>query len=132
MPWTTHEAYFASVEAGARDRLERIGGVVAALVPGAEPCIAYRIPAFRGPRHHRCFFHFAAFKRHIGIYPPLTGDAALIAETLRWRGPKGNLSFPLSEPLPLELIGRVALALATQYGEVGERSHAEPPAGQRR
>lgn len=120
MPPSTHEAFFATVETGARDRLERIGAEVAAQVPGAVPCIAYQIPAFRGPRHNRCFFYFAAFKRHIGIYPPLTADMALITETSRWRGPRGNLSFPLNEPLPLALIGRVAQALALQYGEVDD------------
>lgn len=50
--------------------------------------------------------------------PPLANrsfDAALITETARFRGPKGNLGFPLSEELPLALIGRVAEALAAQY-----------------
>jgi hypothetical protein len=45
----------------------------------------------------------------------VSDDAALVAELQRWRGPKGNLRFPLAEPLPLALIGRVAAALAAQY-----------------
>ena len=70
------------------------------------------MPAFR---RGKVFFYFAAFKRHIGIYPPLHDDAALVAELEPFRGPKGNLSFPLDQPLPLELIGRVAEALHRQY-----------------
>jgi hypothetical protein len=42
-------------------------------------------------------------------------DASLIQELARYRGKKGNLSFPLAEPLPIELIGRVALALSHEY-----------------
>lgn len=113
MPIVTHEDYFASATPEARARLERIQTEVERRVPGAHRCIGYRMPAFR---QQRIFFYFAAFRKHIGIFPPVTHDAALIEETAPFRGPKGNLSFPLSQPLPLELIGRVAVALAAQYG----------------
>lgn len=75
------------------------------------------MPAFRG---RRIFFYFAAFRKHIGIYPPLTQDADLIAELAPFRGPKGNLSFPLDRPLPLDLIGRVAMALYQEYGAAND------------
>ena len=71
------------------------------------------MPAYRS---RRVFFFFAAFKEHIGISPPVRKDAALIREPDPYRGPKGNLSFPLAEPLPLELIGRVAQALYDEHG----------------
>lgn len=112
MALDTHEAYFATLAPAVRERLERIQQEVERRVPGAQRCIAYQMPAFR---QRRVFFYFAAFKKHIGVYPPVTLDAALVAETARFRGPKGNLGFPLSEELPLELIGRVAEALAAQY-----------------
>ncbi len=108
-PPATHESHFDTAPAEVRARLVAIQTQVEALLPFATRCISYRMPAFRGRR--KIFFYFAAFKKHIGIYPPLRHDAALIAELAPYRGPKGNLSFPLSEPLPLELIGRVAVAL---------------------
>ncbi|UJW80911.1 iron chaperone [Hydrogenophaga sp. SL48] len=112
MTFATHEAYFATLAPAVRERLERIQQTVERRVPGAQRCISYQMPAFR---QRRVFFYFAAFKKHIGVYPPVTDDVALIAETARYRGPKGNLSFPLNEALPLDLIGRVAEALAAQY-----------------
>ena len=112
MPFQSHEDYFAECPPEARARLERIQREVERRVPGAARCIAYQMPAFR---QQRVFFYFAAFKKHIGIYPPVTQDAALIAETAPFRGPKGNLSFPHGEDLPLELIGRIAEALDRQY-----------------
>lgn len=110
MPFDTHEAYVATQAPAVREQLERIQQEVERSVPLAQRCISYQMPAFR---QRRVFFYFAAFKKHIGVYPPVTLDAALVAETARYRGPKGNLGFPLNDELPL--IGRVAEALAAQY-----------------
>ena len=92
MPFESHEAYFATVPADVRARLQSVRQEVQRRVPGAQACIGYNMPAFR---QQRIFFYFAAFKHHIGVYPPLTQDQALIQETARYRGPTRNLSFPL-------------------------------------
>ena len=112
MPFADQEAYFASVnDPVALERLLQIRDRVCSLVPEATPCISYSMPALR---RGKVFFFFAAFKQHIGVYPPVKGDAALQARIAPFRGPKGNLSFPLKQPLPLDLIGDVALALADE------------------
>jgi uncharacterized protein YdhG (YjbR/CyaY superfamily) len=51
--------------------------------------------------------YFAGFKNHIGLYPPVRGDAALEKAVAKYAGPKGNLKFPYDEPLPLALIARI-------------------------
>jgi len=112
MAFSSHEAYFDTVAADIRPKLQAIQATVESLLPGASRCIGYGMPAFRG---NRIFFYFAAFRKHIGVYPPVTQDADLIAELAPFRGPKGNLSFPLDRPLPLDLIGRVAMALHREY-----------------
>lgn len=109
---TTHDDYIASIPEPARQLLRDIQACVVALHPDATPCISYSMPALRS---RRVFLYFAAFKKHIGIYPPVSQDDVLIAELAPWRGPKGNLSFPLDKPLPLALIGRVASALRLEY-----------------
>ncbi len=113
MPFASHDEYLASVPADRRALLRSVQQEVNACVPGAVACIGYNMPAYR---LQRILFYFAAFKHHIGVYPPLTEDQALIQATLRYRGPKGNLAFPIPEALPLQLIGDVAQALAAQYG----------------
>ncbi len=50
--------------------------------------------------------YFAGFKNHIGMFPPVRGDARLVTSLKRYQGPKGNLRFPLDEPMPLALIAR--------------------------
>ena len=111
-----HESFFVAATPEIRLRLEAIQALVEQQVPGAERCVSYGMPAFR---LGKVFFYFAGFKKHIGIYPPLKEPAALVEELASYRGPKGNLSFPHSQPLPLELIGRVAEALAKHYGRTG-------------
>jgi uncharacterized protein YdhG (YjbR/CyaY superfamily) len=108
-----HAALFAKAAPAVRERLEAIQRVVETEVPGAERHVGYGMPAFR---KGRVFFYFGAFRRHIGVYPPVTAPAELVEELAPFRGPKGNLAFPLKDPLPLDLIGRVARALAAQYG----------------
>ncbi len=73
--------------------------------PDADETISYRMPAFM---QGGALIYFAAFRKHIGIYPPVHGDAALLDALAPYRGPKGNLSFPLDQPMPYELIRRVA------------------------
>jgi uncharacterized protein YdhG (YjbR/CyaY superfamily) len=112
-PFESHEQYFASMPADVQAMLGRIQTMVESKVPQATRCISYNMPAFK---LKKTFFYFAAFKKHIGVYPPVTSDAALIEALAPYRGEKGNLTFPLNKPVPYELIGRVAAALAKQYG----------------
>ena len=111
MPFKSHDEYIATQPENLRGRLEQIQQEVERQVPGSTRTISYNLPAFK---KENMFFYFAAFKKHIGIYPPVTEDAELIKETEALRGPKGNLSLSHDAELPLQLIGRVAKALASQ------------------
>ncbi|QEH34391.1 hypothetical protein OJF2_29300 [Aquisphaera giovannonii] len=96
--------YIASFPSEIRAILERVRSTIRDAAPGAEEAIRYRMPTFRWKGN---LVHFAAFKHHIGLYPPVKGDAALRSDLERYAGEKGNLKFPLDEPIPYELIARV-------------------------
>jgi len=83
----------------------KIRACIHAAVPEAEEAISYRMPAFR---MGAVLVYFAAFKQHIGLYPPVRGDAALTAEVAPYAGEKGNLRFRLDQPMPYALIERIA------------------------
>jgi uncharacterized protein YdhG (YjbR/CyaY superfamily) len=51
--------------------------------------------------------YFAAFKSHIGLYPPVTGDTSIQKAIAPYAGEKGNLRFPLDKPIPYDLIARI-------------------------
>jgi uncharacterized protein YdhG (YjbR/CyaY superfamily) len=62
------------------------------------------MPAFK---QHGVLVYFAAWEKHIGLYPPISGNKTLEKAVARYAGPKGNLQFPLDEPIPYDLIERI-------------------------
>ena len=85
--------------------------------PEAEETISYQMPAFR---QHGILVYFAAWKKHIGLYPPISGDKALGKAIARYAGPKGNLQFALDEPMPITLIERIVKLRVRQGTEKAE------------
>jgi uncharacterized protein YdhG (YjbR/CyaY superfamily) len=108
------DAYLAPLSSEVREILEMIRRIVKEEVPQATETIGYQMPAFKV---ERIFLYFAAFKKHLGIYPPVNGDDALLRELAPYLGPKNNLKFPFDQPIPYELIRRVARTLAKQYAK---------------
>ena len=100
----TIDDYIAASPPNVRSTLERVRRTVRAAAPGATELISYRMPAFK---LNGILVYFAAFKNHIGLYPPVTGDPQLVKPAARYAGEKGNLRFPLDEPIPYELIKRI-------------------------
>jgi uncharacterized protein YdhG (YjbR/CyaY superfamily) len=98
------DAYIAAFPPGVRKVLREVRAAVRAAAPDASETISYGIPTFR---MHGPVAYFAAFKHHIGFYPPVRGDAKLEQAVARYANDKGNLRFPLDEPMPLALIARV-------------------------
>ena len=74
--------------------------------PESEERISYSMPAVF---QHGVVVYFAAFKRHIGLFPPVE-DPKVRARVASYAGPKGNLQFPYSKPIPHELIAEVVTA----------------------
>jgi uncharacterized protein YdhG (YjbR/CyaY superfamily) len=105
------DAYIAAFPTAVRARLAKIRRIVRAAAPKATEGISYRIPAYR---QHIIIVYFAGFQKHIGLFPPVRGDARLERAVTRYAGPKGNLKFPHDAPLPLPLIARIVRAQAKQ------------------
>ena len=102
----TVDEYISAFPAEIRSILQEVRATIRSAAPGAAEKISYGMPTFALGRE---VVHFAAFKRHIGLFPPVR-DPELIEATRAYRGEKGNLRFPLDRPIPLELIGRIAQA----------------------
>jgi uncharacterized protein YdhG (YjbR/CyaY superfamily) len=98
------DAYIAAFPAPVRALLSKVRSTIRAAAPEAQEIISYRIPAYR---QRGILVYFAGFKAHIGLFPPVRGNAALEKAVARYAGPKGNLRFPYAEPLPLALISRI-------------------------
>jgi uncharacterized protein YdhG (YjbR/CyaY superfamily) len=98
------DSYISQFPADVQAVLQNVREAIRQAAPEAKETISYTMPAFRG---HGILVYFAAWKKHIGMYPPITGDEALESAIARYAGPKGNLQFPLDEPMPLGLIKRI-------------------------
>jgi uncharacterized protein YdhG (YjbR/CyaY superfamily) len=103
--------YIAGFPPPVRAILQRIRRTVRRVAPEAEEIISYRMPAFR---LNGILIYFAAFKRHIGVFPPVSGDQRLERALAPFAGPKGNLRFPLTQPIPYDLIERIVKLRARQ------------------
>lgn len=91
--------------------LRRIRATIAKAAPDATETISYGIPAFK---IRRIVVYFAAFKGHIGLYPPVKGNTAIEKAAAPYAGEKGNLRFPLDRKIPYGLISRIVKFKAAQ------------------
>jgi uncharacterized protein YdhG (YjbR/CyaY superfamily) len=98
------DGYIARFPADVRAILEKVRTTIRTAAPEAKETISYQMPAFK---LHGILVYFAAWKKHIGLYPPVSGDQVLEKAVARYAGPKGNLQFPLDQPIPYDLIERI-------------------------
>lgn len=106
------DAYIAGADADVRPILERVRRVIHEAVPDAGEKISYGMPMVTLAGQN--LVSFAAWARHIGVYPLPDGDAQFQREIEPYRDAKATGRFPLSEPIPYELIARIAALLASE------------------
>ena len=99
------EECIRSFPAAAQPKLQEMRSLLSQLVPEGEWRISYRMPALflRG----RVVAYFAGFARHIGFYPGARPLEVFGPELGGYKHARGSVQFPLSEPLPHELITRI-------------------------
>lgn len=106
------DQYIAARPPQVRAILRKLRSTIKRAAPAqSEELISYRIPAFR---LHGILIYFAACKDHVGIFPPIRGDAKLESAVAKYAGPNGNLKFPLDAPIPYTLVARIVKFRAKQ------------------
>src|ERR1700690_4356777 len=98
------DGYISQFPADVQAILQKVRTTISSAAPEAKETISYLMPAFK---QHGILVYFAAWTKHIGLYPPISGDKTLEKAIERYAGPKGNLQFPLDEPIPCDLIERI-------------------------
>jgi uncharacterized protein YdhG (YjbR/CyaY superfamily) len=91
--------------------LRRVRSTLRKALPGAEEVISYQIPSYKA--HGGYVVYFAGWKQHYSLYPA-TGllVAAFKTDLAPYEVSKGTIRFPLSQPVPVKLIERIAKFLA--------------------
>ncbi len=98
------DEYIAGFPHDVQEILEKIRLTIRKAAPEAEETIKYKMPTFTLKGN---LVYFAAFKKHIGFYPPPTGMEQFKNELSVYEGAKGSLKFPLDKPIPFALISRI-------------------------
>lgn len=101
---TTIDQYIQAQPEDVREVLAELRETIRRAAPEATEKISYRMPTFD---YLGNLVHLAAFKSHIGFYPTPSGIEAFRDELQRYKHAKGSVQFPLTEPLPLDLVARI-------------------------
>ena len=98
------DEYIAAFPDDVQKVLEKIRITIRKAAPDAEEAISYQIPTFKLKGN---LIHFAAYKKHIGLYPAPRGSEEFKKELASYEGGKGTVRFPLDKPIPFDLISRI-------------------------
>ena len=110
------DQYLGTLDEPKRATLARLRDTIVAIVPDAEQCISYGMPAFK--LHGKTVAGFAAFKSHLS-YLPHSGSVIpqLAEETGGYTKTKGSLHFPVDKPLPKKLVKKLLdVRMAEAFG----------------
>lgn len=109
------DAYLAALDEPKRTALEHLRSMILEIVPNAEQCISYGMPAFK--LEGKAVAGFAGFKNHLS-YLPHSGSVlpALSGELSHYSMSKGALRFPINTPLPKVLVRKLVAERRRQLG----------------
>ena len=100
----TIDAYISSYDEVVQPILKELRRVIKEEAPDATEKISYQMPTFYLNGN---LVHFAVQKNHIGFYPAPSGVAAFKEELTEYKTSKGAIQFPLTKPIPYELVRRI-------------------------
>ena len=110
------DEYLATLDEPKRATLTSVRDTIMAIVPEAEQCISYGMPAFK--LRGKTIAGLAAFTSHLS-YLPHSGSVIpqLAGQTAAYTSTKGSLHFPVDEPLPEALVRKLLeVRMAEAFG----------------
>lgn len=109
------DEYLALIDEPKRSTLAALRRTILDLLPDAEECISYGMPAYKV--QGKTIAGFAAFKNHLSYLPHSGSVLDKLADQLgSYAYTQGSLHFPVDQPLPRRLIEQL---LQTRLAEAG-------------
>jgi uncharacterized protein YdhG (YjbR/CyaY superfamily) len=106
------DEYISLQDEGVRPRLETIRKTIRAAVPKAQEKISWSMPTYWKGRN---IIHFAASKKHLGLYPGGEATDVFADRLIGIDTSKGTIRLPYNKPLPRELIAEIAAWCYERY-----------------
>lgn len=94
--------------------LTEIRQLIHLTIPEAGEKISYRIPAFY---LDKILVYFGAFKKHIGFFPTAYVINEFKEDLNEYKYSKGSVQFPISKPMPVELIKKMLICRLAKIEE---------------
>ena len=110
----TVDEYIRAQDERIRPKLQQLRRIIRDAIPDAEERISWSMPTYWKGRN---LIHFAAFRKHIGLYP---GDEAVVRFAKELEGyevSKGTIRLPYGQELPQDLITKIAGWCFETYGK---------------
>jgi uncharacterized protein YdhG (YjbR/CyaY superfamily) len=115
------DEYIAAQPEPLRPKLEQVRATIKRAVPEAVEGIGYRMPGYK--LHEKPMLYFAGFTEHYSLFAASGTFFAAIEDELRgYTLRKGTVRFPITKPVPVKLISRIAKLRAA-----GIPATAKPP-----
>jgi uncharacterized protein YdhG (YjbR/CyaY superfamily) len=110
-PPRTIDEYLGRVSRDKRAALQQLRKTILQIIPTAEECISYQMPAFR--YDGRVLVYFAAAANHCAFYPG--GMVHEFEDDLEeYETSKGTIRFQPERPLPVSLVKKIVKARVAQ------------------
>ncbi len=109
------DEYIAQQAEFVQPRLQAIRETIRSAIPDAQEKISWSMPTFWKGKN---LIHFAAFKKHIGLYPGGEATEAFADRLTGYDTSKGAIRLPHDKELPLELIRNIAVWCYERYAKV--------------
>ena len=103
-PISTIDEYIAEQDEGLRPLLEQVRACIRAAAPEAAEKISWRMPTFWQREN---LIHFAASKKHLGIYPGDLTNIPFSDRLAEYHTSKGAIRFPYDKPIDFGLIADI-------------------------
>ena len=123
------DEYIASQPDAIRPILGQVRNAIRKAVPQANEGISYNIPTYK--LQGEPVLYFAGWKQHFSLYPVSASLlAALRHDITPYVVNKSTMRFPLSQPAPVKLIGRIAKLRAKEIAARAQKKAAAAPGRQ--
>ena len=106
------DEYIASQDERIQPLLSEVRAILKTTLPEAEERISWSMPTYWKGRN---IIHFAASKKHLGLYPGGEATEVFADDLSDYSVSKGTIRLPYDKPLPTELIEKIARWCYEQY-----------------
>ena len=110
----TIDEYIAAQPEAVQPKLRELRRILRDALPEAEERISWSMPTYWKGQN---LIHFAASKKHLGLYPGGEATTVFAEELKDYDVSKGTIRLPYDKPLPAELIETIARWCCKEYAK---------------